>query len=295
MNAFTGPTRRRSQPKPVRSSSACAAPSCSAGHDHVHAQREPPVGVEPLPQAAAADRAGSRARRRRRGHWRRPSPVAHGARVLERRPARAAGSPRRRARAGRRPDARRRSLASAAELTHSVWWSCAHSAAGPIAGDRVERLGRGRRPVGPAPPRASRARAASRRRPAAPTIVAAPRPSTPQPRRSSSVRASAQSRKWTCASVNAGQHAAPVEVDALVADRVGVALAHVDAARDQRRRRPTARAPAGGAGPSCRPARCARITAPVTLRGRDSQRTRSSAGSRRLRDGARRGRPRRGA
>ena len=31
MNAFTGPTRRMSEPKPVRSSVACAAPICSAG------------------------------------------------------------------------------------------------------------------------------------------------------------------------------------------------------------------------------------------------------------------------
>ena len=33
MNAFTGPTRRRSEPKPVRSSLAWTAPICSAGYD----------------------------------------------------------------------------------------------------------------------------------------------------------------------------------------------------------------------------------------------------------------------
>ena len=147
-------------------------------------------------------------------------------------------------------DARAR---SAAELTHSVWWSCAHSAAG-------------RSPVTASSAAAVGGRPATRRQPAvaAQPALAAARP-RPPPQRLGQRLAAVQVELLAARAPSPGsargvgepgQHAAAVQVDPLVPDGVDLALAHVHAACDQRARRRPARAPAAGAGPSCRSGRC---------------------------------------
>ena len=175
MNTFTGPTRTSSLPKPVRSSSAVAAAEHLDGHGHVHAQVQAPVGVEPLPQAAAAgalevvhadDAAGIGG-----GH-----PCAHGPRELERL-GRGQGERRtRRARAGRRSHAPARGRRERRRVEPQRVPVARPQRRRAIARDRVE-VG-GARPARPASaPAPSRARAASPCRPRRPP-AAAPRPSS---------------------------------------------------------------------------------------------------------------------
>ena len=137
-------------------------------------------------------------------------------------------------------------------MTQSVWWSWAQSTTGrsPVTASSASRVGG---PSGHSS--SSHPCPCTHPSPSAwPTIRNASAIEAAPPR-SSSVRASAQSRKWTWASQKAGQHAAPLEIDALVAHRVGAALAHVDTPRD--------RVAGDGEGPHLREARIHRVDGPV--------------------------------
>ena len=253
MNAFTGPTVKSSLPKPVRSSIAPAAPDRRQRNAHGHAQGQPAVGVVALPQTRGRPGPGSRAPRSRRARWPRPCPRAAPASAAATWPA-AAGT-------ARPPTpqhaggvlgaggAQRRAVHPQRVVVVSP------QRGRPLAGDRVQRAALWRavrpgrlQPALAAQPAVTVVRLSRLRRSASARLR--------QPCRSSQRALERPVQEVDVGVGEAWQHAAPVEVDPLVADGVGVALADVHAARNQRRPPPPARAPAADADPSCRSGRC---------------------------------------
>ncbi len=255
MNALQGPTAqhlasrsRRAAPGPRRPSST------SSGNDIADPQPQPPVGVQPLPHLAAAGCAGSRGRRRRP---RRSPPSCRRARPVSARARVGSGSGKRHASHSPKHARRARSTPVAriaALLTHSVWWSCAHSAAGrsPVTASSAAAVG------GPSGHAADSQPCPSSHSPLG-SVAADRRQRLGRAGAARQVELRALQRPLQEVRVavgEPGQHAAAVEVEPLVADRVHLALADVDAAGDavagdrQRGR------PAAGADPSCRWGRC---------------------------------------
>ena len=239
----------RPDPQELAAEPRCAAPARVAAPSS--STRQPScaragAGAGRRPAAATGrgrPGAGSRARRRRRGRWPRPWPPARPARARAA-PARAAGRRKPRARAGRRWGARRRRRKRRRVDPQRVP-VVRPQRRRAIAGDRVRGRPRSPAPSGQRAGSASPGRAASL---AAGIGGRAQRFGLRAARvRSSSPRASAHPEVHV-AVAESGQHAAPVEVDALVADRVVVALAHVDSAGDRAGRRARARRLRGSRG-----------------------------------------------
>ena len=229
MNALHGPTASIRDPKPARSSRSRAAGSMSSGNDMTTRSRRrrsassrchtsrPPLRwkscTQTTPRALAAAMPSTTARLRS---------AAVGSGSGNRQESHSANTPS----SLRTPVAR-----IAALFTHSVWWSCAHSAAGrsPVTSSSAAAVGSPSGHFADSQPWPSSQPSPGSAAP----IAASASARLAQCVSSSRPRSSAHSRKWRVAVGEPGQHAAPVEVEPLVSDGVDLALADVHAPGDQ--------------------------------------------------------------